>query len=124
MPLHRRFVTAFLAALALALALPAAAAPLRVSVRLPPAQGKAPLDGRLLLLVSKDPSAEPRTQIADAPGTQQVFGRDVEGWTAAAPAVFDGSELGYPLEAMKDLPAGEYTVQALLDKYETYHRAD
>src|SRR6185295_5689297 len=56
--------------------------------------------------------------------TQQVFGRDVEGWTAAAPAVFDGSELGYPLEAMKDLPAGEYTVQALLDTYETYHRAD
>ena len=29
--------------------------------------------------------------------------------------------LGYPLESLSQLPAGEYTVQALLHKYETFH---
>ena len=122
MHVDRRVVKAFLAALVLAA--PAAAAPVRIAVRVPAAPAKAALDGRLLLLISKDATAEPRTQISESPATQQVFGRDVEGFSAAAPAVFDGSELGYPLEALADLPAGAYTVQALLDIYETHHRAD
>ncbi|HET7745703.1 MAG TPA: alpha/beta hydrolase-fold protein, partial [Vicinamibacteria bacterium] len=49
---------------------------------------------------------------------------DVEGWTAAEPKVFGGDVLGYPLESLRDVPAGEYTVQALLHKYETFRRAD
>src|SRR5690606_5854502 len=31
---------------------------------------------------------------------------------------------GYPIENLKDVPAGKYYVQALLHKYETFHRAD
>ena len=38
------------------------------------------LDGRLLLLLSKNNKTEPRFQINDAAGTQLVFGVDVEGW--------------------------------------------
>jgi hypothetical protein len=126
MRMDRRVGEAFLAALVLAApALAAPAAPrVRVGVRLPAGLEKPYLDGRLLLLISKDAAAEPRFQIGDSPATQQVFGRDVQNWTAAAPTLFDGSELGYPLESIKDLPAGEYTVQALLDIYETYQRAD
>jgi hypothetical protein len=95
---------------------------LRVAIRL--ARAQEPLDGRLLLLVSADGTTEPRFQISDGPGTQQVFGTDVEGWKAGDAAVFDGDELGYPVESLRDLPAGEYTVQALLHKYETFRRAD
>ena len=83
-----------------------------------------PLDGRLMLFFSKDPSAEPRFQIKDEVDTQQLFGMDVEGWSGEKPLVFDRNELGYPLQRWADLPAGEYYVQALFHKYETFHRKD
>jgi len=81
-----------------------------------------PLDGRLLLLVSKDTKSEPRFQIsATSPSTAQVFGIDVEGLKAGDERTFDGGVPGYPLESLSQLPPGEYTVQALLHKYETFH---
>src|SRR5262245_11308941 len=101
-----------------------AAPELRVQVRVDAKQGTQPFDGRLLLLVSKDPGAEPRFQITDGAATQQAFGIDVDGWKGSEPAVFDASALGYPLDSLRDLPPGEYTVQALLHKYETFRRAD
>ena len=101
-----------------------AAPELRVLVRTDAKQAAQPLDGRLLLLVSKDPAAEPRFQINDGSGTQQAFGIDVDAWKGSEAAVFDAGVLGYPLDSLRDLPPGEYTVQALLHKYETFHRAD
>jgi Putative esterase len=38
--------------------------------------------------------------------------------------VMDGSVLGFPLDSLKDVPAGRYQVQALLHKYETFRRSD
>jgi hypothetical protein len=96
----------------------------RVVVRVDPKYATQAWDGRLLLLVSRDTGAEPRFQISDGASTQQAFGLDVEGWKGAEPAAFDASVPGYPLESLRDLPPGEYTVQALLHKYETFHRAD
>ena len=97
---------------------------LRVGVAFPAERSKALLDGRMLLLVSDDGSAEPRFQISDGPDTQLAFGLDVEGLKPGEPAVFDGGALGYPLESLADLPAGEYWVQALLNRYETFHLAN
>jgi len=37
-----------------------------------------PLDGRILLLLSKNNEKEPRFQINDGPNTQLVFGVDIE----------------------------------------------
>src|SRR5438552_13093810 len=96
----------------------------RVTVRVAPPLAPRPLDGRVLLLVSTDASQEPRFQIDDGPRTQQVFGIDVDGWTADKPATFGPDVLGYPRESLRDIPAGTYTVQALLHEYETFHRAD
>ncbi len=79
------------------------------------------LDGRLLLLLSNNKQAEPRFQIGDGPTTQLVFGIDVEGWKKGEKQAFDGSVFGYPLESLKDLPAGKYYVQALLHRYETFN---
>ena len=56
--------------------------------------------------------------------TQLVFGIDVEGLRPGQEAVFDANVLGYPLESLADIPPGTYTVQALLHRYETFHRAD
>ena len=83
-----------------------------------------PLDGRLLLLIAKDDKREPRFQItATSPSTAQVFGIDVESLKTGDERAFDGGVLGHPLESLSDLPAGDYTVQALLHKYETFQLA-
>jgi hypothetical protein len=94
------------------------------SVTFPKELGAAPLDGRLLLVLSTDPSEEPRNQIDDSPRSQMVFGLTVDGWQAGQPAVVDAAAWGYPVRSLKDVPPGEYAVQAVLNKYETFHRSD
>ncbi len=90
-------------------------------VTITPALQQAALDGRLLLLLSNNDKAEPRFQVNDAAGTQLVFGVDVEGWQPGATQLVDMRAYGYPLERLKDVPAGDYYVQVLLHKYETFH---
>jgi hypothetical protein len=96
---------------------------LRVAVSLPAGE-PGPVDGRLLLIISKREGAEPRFQVSDGPTGQPIFGMDVEAWTPAMPAVFDGGIEGFPLNSLNDLPGGTYTVQALLHRYETFRRSD
>ena len=96
----------------------------KVSVSFPAAQSGKALDGRLLLLLSNDPSEEPRMQIDDTPKSQIVFGVTVDGWKPGQAAVVGDSAAGYPVRKLSEIPAGDYTVQAVLDVYETFHRAD
>ena len=104
--------------------LPASGAePLRFVVRRPDAMPGAPLDGRLLVMLSTDEGEEPRFQIVDGPGSQQIFGTDVEDWSDGS-ATLDGGALGFPLESLASVPPGTYTVQALFHRYETFRRAD
>jgi len=110
--------------LALVLFFPLAAAAQSFSVTFPREISAQPLDGRLLLVISNDPSDEPRNQIDDSPRTQMVFGLNVDGWQAGQPALVDSSALGYPIRSLNSVPPGEYTVQAVLNKYETFHRGD
>ena len=56
-----------------------------VTVRFPASRSRTPLDGRLLLLLSNDPSDEPRMQIDDTPKSQMVFGVTVDGWKPGEP---------------------------------------
>lgn len=95
-----------------------------ISVMLPDTLSKKPLDGRLLLIFSKNFSGEPRFQVNDALNTQQIFGVDVENWKPGTTRTISLNAFGYPIEKITDLPAGEYQVQALLHIYETFHRKD
>jgi hypothetical protein len=102
---------------------PAGGAP-RFAVHFGRALGDAPVDGRLLVMLSTEKDGEPRFQIRENPRTQQIFGVDVEGLAPGQEAVVDDKALGYPLESLKLVPPGKYRIQALLHKYETFHRAD
>ena len=85
----------------------------------------APLDGRVLLLLSIDSKAEPRFQVSETSlASQQVFGVDVENWKPGEEAVFTGDVLGYPAESLAQIPPGAYRVQALFHRYETFRRSD
>jgi len=94
------------------------------SVTLAPEHAREPLDGRLLLLLSVDPSKEPRFQIEEGTKSQQVFGIDASGWKGGESLVFDSKAVGYPRVSLADMPAGTYRVQALLHRYETFRRKD
>lgn len=96
----------------------------RFSISFPKARGDRPIDGRLLLLLSTDPSEEPRMQIDDSQRSQMVFGMDVEGMRPGQPVIVNDSAFGYPVRNLRDVPAGEYIVQVVLHRYETFHRAD
>ncbi len=83
-----------------------------------------PLDGRVLLFIADNDRAEPRYQVNDDPGTQLVFGIDVEGLRPDEEAVIDAGVFGYPIESIQKIPRGEYWVQAMLHRYDTYHLAN
>ena len=83
------------------------------------------IDGRLLVMIAKDSRAgEPRFQIDHGVTGQLIFGVDVNGLKPGAAATVDASAIGFPLESLNDIPAGTYSVQALLHKYETFKRSD
>ncbi|HWZ96999.1 MAG TPA: alpha/beta hydrolase-fold protein [Candidatus Dormibacteraeota bacterium] len=95
------------------------------SVSFPKERSAVPLDGRVLLLLSTDPSGEPRNQISISYKTQIVFGIDVDQLQPGqAMIVTDTNAFGYPVRSLHDVKPGEYYVQALLHRYETFHRAD
>ncbi len=83
-----------------------------------------PLDGRVLLLLSTDPSAEPRMQINDSPRSQMVFGTTVDGLAPGQPITINGAAAGYPIRSLNAVPPGDYFVQAVLNIYQTFHRAN
>ncbi len=78
-------------------------------------------DGRLLLMISNNNSAEPRFQINDSHNTQMIFGVDVESWDANQKIVIDSEAIGYPIKSTNEIQEGNYYVQAFLHKYETFN---
>jgi hypothetical protein len=96
----------------------------RFVITYPAERSATPLDGRLLLMLSTDSSAEPRFQIGDQENTQLIFGANVDGWRPGRPATIDGSMPGYPVEDLSRVPPGRYRVQALLNRYQTFRRSD
>lgn len=78
-------------------------------------------DGRLLLLLSTKTEGEPRFHISDGLQTQLIFGLDVEGMKPGEEIIFDEKAFGYPIKSIKDVPPGKYSVQALLNRYETFN---
>jgi hypothetical protein len=96
----------------------------KFEIAFPRERSAQPLDGRLLLLLSTDPSEEPRMQINISPNTQMVFGIDVDGLAPDSIAVVDAEAYGYPVRSLRDVKPGEYYMQAVLHRYETFHRSD
>lgn len=96
------------------------------SVSFPQMASTTPLDGRVVLLLSKDKSREPRSHVAEnemlvAP---YLFGMNVEGLAPDKAVVLDEQAFGWPASSLGAVPAGEYYVQAVLNRYETFHLAD
>ena len=96
----------------------------RFEVNVPADVEPAPVDGRVLLLISSREQPEPRFQRLRSLDTPQIFGVDVDGLAPGEAAVIDTGTRGFPLESAAEIPPGEYFVQAVLNVYTTFERAD
>ncbi len=72
-------------------------------------------DGRLMLLLANNDKTEPRNQINFGLDTQLAFGIDVEGMKPGQEIIVDATAFGFPIRSLKDIPAGDYFVQALVN---------
>jgi hypothetical protein len=98
---------------------------LRFAISFPAARSPQPLDGRIILVISNNDKREPRFEnnVYEA-DTQLAFGVDVDSLGPGQEAYVDERTFGYPLKSIADIPPGDYWVQAVLNKYETFHRGD
>lgn len=83
-----------------------------------------PINGRVFVIVTKDSSSEPMYQ-TDVRGVP-FWGKDVFEFTSDDFVSISSDDLeviGYPIK-IEELPAGDYYVQAFLNVYTTFNRAD
>ena len=121
----RRFGGALLLVL-LGAATPALATP-AFSVTLPASYAAGAQQGRLLLIFApadQKPEAEPRELVAFDADAIPFFGLDVADWKPGTQRVVNDSAFGFPVRSLRDLPAGRYRIQAVLNRYETFRLAD
>jgi hypothetical protein len=90
------------------------------SISFPPAVSDEPLDGRLILIIASNDESEPRFQVRPGVNAVQIFGVDVDGMAAGDDIMIGDGVFGYPHDSLADVPAGDYVVQALLHKYDTF----
>ena len=118
--------------LALCLLLLAALAPrvtaaVAFEIQLPANFRGGPQDGRLLLIlapVEQSPGEEPRFLVHWDGEAIPFFGTDVEGWRAGTTRTLDAAAFGFPVRSLTDLPPGDYRVQAVLNRYDTFRLGD
>jgi len=96
----------------------------RITVTLPTSLSATPVDGRLLVILTAAAPREPRLLVTDNDDTAQIFGVDVDGLRPGESATIDARVLGYPMKSLGEIPPGEYVVQAVLHRYETFVRGD
>jgi Putative esterase len=82
------------------------------------------ITGRVLVVISKQEKPEPRIQAGGFGETALLFGVDVNALAPDQTATIDDSTLGYPLRSLREIPGGEYYVQALVNIYTEFHRSD
>jgi len=78
-------------------------------------------DGRLLLMLARGDSDEPRFRIGNSADTQLIFGLNVTDWAAGTSVVVDDTAIGFPLADLSKVPPGKYVVQALLNRYKDFN---
>ena len=103
------------------------AATLRFELSFPPTVRTEPADGRVFVILTRKAEPEPRLQFGKSGGQYRstpFFGEDVDALKPGQRAVIGGRSIGYPVERLADLPAGDYYVQGMLNVYTTFHRAD
>ena len=120
----RAFVRLICVAFAATPALAAQASGTRFEIAFPASVHDAPITGRVFLFIAQDSAPEPRFQGGALGSNGPFFGVDVNHLAAGASARIDATTPGFPVASLRDIPEGDYYVQAVLNVYTQMHRAD
>jgi enterochelin esterase-like enzyme len=96
----------------------------RIEISFPSATHADPITGRVFVMISRSSSREPRFQVGSWGEQTPFFGADVDQLRPNQAAIIDAGTPGYPADSLKDIPVDDYYVQALLNIYTRFSRAD
>jgi hypothetical protein len=97
--------------------------PARFEISFPASVHAQPITGRVYVMISRNGEREPRLQLNQVDGIP-FFGRDVVALAPGAAALIDDADLGFPVERLREIPKGEYYVQAFVNVYSEFKRGD
>jgi hypothetical protein len=109
--------------LALALSVQAAASSITFKITLPASQ-KELVTGRVFVIIARENYPEPRLQVGGWRSHTEMIAVDVQDLQPGQAATLDAQTLGFPLRSVRELPAGDYYVEALLNVYTRFQRSD
>ena len=121
-PRRTRFAISSLL-LSLALSVSAAASSITFKITLPASQPQ-PITGRLFVIIARANDPEPRLQVGSWRSRTEMLAIDVQDLQPGQAATVDALTLGYPFKSVRELPAGDYYVQGLLNVYTRLQRSD
>jgi hypothetical protein len=96
----------------------------RFEISFPASVHGEPITGRVFVFIARDSASEPRFQGGSLGANGPFFGVDVDHLAPGASARIDGATPGFPIASLRDIPEGDYYVQAVLNVYTQMHRAD
>jgi hypothetical protein len=96
----------------------------KFEVSFPAAAHAEAITGRVFVMISSKDKPEPRLVAGSGGDSGVLFGTDVDGLPPEQAAVIDGRTFGAPMHSLKEIPAGDYFVQAIMNVYTEFHRAD
>jgi hypothetical protein len=114
---------AMLLAISITVCTPTHAADQRFEISFAASAHAEPITGRVFVVVTRKSNPEPRLQVAGWQRCPPLFGVDVEQLKPGSAVLIDSNTLGYPLHSLRELPAGDYYVQAIVNVYTEFHRA-
>jgi hypothetical protein len=97
---------------------------LQFRVSVPAAVRSEPVTGRAYVFITTDSAREPRLTADDFTSPTPMFGTDVDQLAAGQAAVISDTTPGYPTATLRNVPAGDYYVQAIVAVYTQFHRSD
>ena len=100
----------------------APADPLKFAISFAPSARGEATTGRVYVAISRDASGSPIEQTG--PTGVPLFGKNIDNLKPGDTAIIDADVFGHPLQSLKDLPPGEYVVQAFVNVYTRFPRAD
>jgi hypothetical protein len=90
----------------------------RFEVTIDPSVRSETTSGRVILLLSRTEKFSP------GPRGTPVFGLNIDDKAPGAKVVVDETAFGYPVRSLREIPPGDYFVQAWLNVYTTFKRSD
>ncbi|PYT78278.1 MAG: hypothetical protein DMG40_20645 [Acidobacteria bacterium] len=96
----------------------------KFEISFPASVHRGPITGRAFVVLTKTDATEPRLVAGSWGDLGPLFGVDANKLAPEQAAVIDESTFGVPVHSLRDIPAGDYFVEAILNIYTEFHRAD